>query len=91
MDLLNEGLTFIVGWISFANDFIKNWWGILFVAIFIWVLGELNWIRELIRRTSIGQRDINSEVSQIKIELISLRKRVAPTDNETLKKFSLFD
>ena len=91
MDALNEWLPFIIGWISFANDFVKEWWGIIFMAIFIWVSGELNWIREFIRRTSMGQRDIISEVSQIKIELSSLRKRVAPTDDETLKKFNIFD
>ena len=91
MEVLNEWLTFFIVWISFANEFVKNWWGIIFVAIFIWVSGELNWIREFIRRISIGQKDINSEVSGIKYELISLRKRVAPTDEETLKKFNLFD
>ena len=91
MNILNEWLPVIIEWISFANNFVKEWWGIILVAIFIWISGELNWIQEFIRRTSIGQRDIKNELSQIKIELTSLRKRVAPTDEETLKKFNLFD
>ena len=91
MDILNTWLPIALGWISFANEFVKDWWGLTLIIIFIWVSGELNWIRELIRRTSIGQKDIVEELSQIKIELSSLRKRVAPTDKETLDKFNLFD
>ena len=91
MDILNGWLPLIIGWIGFANDFVKEWWGIIFVAMFIWVSGELNWIREFMRRTSIRQNDLISELAKIKFELSNLRKKVAPTDEETLKKFNLFD
>ena len=91
MNILNEWLPIVIGWISFANEFVKEWWGLILILIFVWVSGELNWIREFIRRTTIGQKDIISELAQIKIELSSLRKRVAPTDKETLEKFNLFD
>jgi hypothetical protein len=91
MDILNEWLPLIIGWISFANNFLKEWWGIIFVGIFIWVSGELNWIREFMRRTSIRQNDLINELAKIKVELSNLRKKVAPTDEETLKKFNLFD
>ena len=91
MNILNEWLPIVIGWISFANEFVKEWWGLILVLIFVWISGELNWIREFIRRTTIGQKDIISELARIKIELSSLRKRVAPTDKETLEKFNLFD
>ena len=91
MDILNGWLPLIIGWIGFANGFVKEWWGIIFVAMFIWVSGELNWIREFMRRTSIRQNDLISELAKIKFELSNLRKKVAPTDEETLKKFNLFD
>ena len=91
VDIFSAWLPVVLGWISFANNFVKEWWGLMSIIIFIWISGELNWIREFIRRTSIGQKDIISELSQMKIELSSLRKRVAPTDKETLDKFNLFD